>query len=87
MSVPGQAASIPRALLSKLSKPCLAAVDEGVCQEVPAYSRLLRCTELPASKVGACAGRATVDATEGEQASKKPRLDHGKGEVFQCLSH
>lgn len=82
MSVPGQAASIPRALLSKLS-----AVDEGVCQEVPAYSRLLRCSELPASKVGACEGRATVDATEGEQASKKPRLDHGKGEVFQCLSH
>ena len=82
MSVPGQAASIPRALLSKLSKPCLAAVDEGVCQEVPAYSRVLRCTELPASKVGACEGHATVDAT-----SKKPRLDHGKGEVFQCLSH
>ena len=82
-------ADVPCSLLSKLPKPFSLYVDVNVMQDIPAYARLLRCSKLPAEKMGVKGGRA-VDACEDEvalQLAKKRKHDDGDKGVFFNLSH
>ena len=62
---------IPCSLLTKLSAPLTVAIDDAQTTTLPAYSRLLRCTELPADKVGVRHGQVESD----ERNAKKLKLD------------